>query len=69
MYFQGARGIPPIGNKEDYKHSTKTLKGKLTRDIATIILSKIILCIPESFNSNISHLIFDYTITFVNSQQ
>ena len=25
------------------------------------------LCIPESFNSNISHQLFYYTITFVNS--
>ena len=26
------------------------------------------ICIPESFNTNISHQLFDYTITFVNSQ-
>ena len=26
------------------------------------------ICIPESFNSNISKQLFDYTITFVNSQ-
>ena len=26
------------------------------------------VCIPESFNTNISHQLFDYTITFVNSQ-
>ena len=26
------------------------------------------LCITESFNTNISHQLFDYTITFVNSQ-
>ena len=26
------------------------------------------LVIPESFNTNISHQIFEYTITFVNSQ-
>ena len=26
------------------------------------------ICIPESFNTNISHKLFDYTITFVNSQ-
>ena len=26
------------------------------------------LSIPESFNANISHQLFDYTITFVNSQ-
>ena len=25
-------------------------------------------CIPESFNTNISHQLFDYTITFVNLQ-
>ena len=25
-------------------------------------------CLPESFNKNISHQLFDYTITFVNSQ-
>ena len=25
-------------------------------------------CIPESFNTNISHQLFDYTITFVNPQ-
>ena len=24
---------------------------------------------PESFNTNISHQLFDYTITFVNSQR
>ena len=29
---------------------------------------KIEFCIPESFNTNISHQLFDYTITFVNSQ-
>ena len=27
-----------------------------------------IFCIQESFNTNISHNFFDYTITFVNSQ-
>ena len=27
------------------------------------------LCIPESFNASISHQLFDYTITFVNSQR
>ena len=27
-----------------------------------------ILCIPENFNPNISQQLFDYTITFVNSQ-
>ena len=26
------------------------------------------ICIPESFNTNILHQLFDYTITFVNSQ-
>ena len=26
------------------------------------------LCIPESFNTNISHQLFDYTITFENLQ-
>ena len=25
--------------------------------------------IPESYNTNISHQLLDYTITFVNSQQ
>ena len=29
----------------------------------------IIVCIPERFNTNISHKLFDYKITFVNSQQ
>ena len=28
-----------------------------------------ILCTPESFNTIISHQLFDYTITFVNSQR
>ena len=32
-------------------------------------VSKNIFCTPESFNTNISHQLFDYTITFVNSQQ
>ena len=27
-----------------------------------------IFCIPESFNTNISHPLFDYKITFVNYQ-
>ena len=27
-----------------------------------------LFCIPESFNTNISHQVFYYTITFVNSQ-
>ena len=27
------------------------------------------ICIPESFDTNISHKLFDYIITFVNSQQ
>jgi hypothetical protein len=26
-----------------------------------------LFCIPESFNTNISHQLFDYTITFVNT--
>ena len=26
------------------------------------------ICIPERFNKNISYHLFDYTITFVNSQ-
>ena len=26
------------------------------------------LCIPESFNTNILHKLFEYTITFVNSK-
>ena len=26
------------------------------------------ICITESFNTNISHQLFDYSITFVNSQ-
>jgi hypothetical protein len=25
-------------------------------------------CIPENFNTNISHQLFDYTIIFVNPQ-
>ena len=28
----------------------------------------LIYCIPESFNTNIAHQLFDYTIIFVNSQ-
>ena len=27
-----------------------------------------LICIPESFNTNISHQLFDYTITFVDPQ-
>ena len=27
------------------------------------------LCIPESFNTNISHQLFDYKLTFENSQR
>ena len=27
-----------------------------------------VICIPESFNTNISHQLFDYIITYVNSQ-
>ena len=30
--------------------------------------SDLLLCVPESFNMNISHELFDYTITFVNPQ-
>ena len=26
------------------------------------------ICIPESFNTNIEHQLFDYKITFVNSK-
>ena len=26
------------------------------------------ICIPESFNTNISYQLFDYKITFINSQ-
>ena len=26
------------------------------------------ICIPENFNTNISHQLFDYIITFENSQ-
>ena len=29
---------------------------------------KLYICIPESFNTNISHQRFDYKVTFVNSQ-
>ena len=36
--------------------------GRMTKWSGTVI------CIPESFNSSISHQLFDYTITFVNSQ-
>ena len=28
-----------------------------------------LICMPESFNTNISHQFFDYKITFVNSQR
>ena len=31
-------------------------------------LHRKIFCIPESFTVNISHQLFDYTITFVNPQ-
>ena len=27
------------------------------------------ICVPESFNTNISHELFDYTITFLNSHR
>ena len=33
------------------------------------ILAYNFVCIPESFNTNISHQLFDYKITFVNSQR
>ena len=32
------------------------------------ICKKNVFCIPDIFNMNISHKLFDYTITFVNSQ-
>ena len=35
--------------------------------ITQIVLKKNIFCISESFNTNISHQIFDYKITIVNS--
>ena len=28
-----------------------------------------VICIPDSFNTNISQQLFDYTIIFVNSQR
>ena len=34
----------------------------------TFMLGKVI-CIPESFDKNISHQLFDYKITFVISQR
>ena len=33
----------------------------------TYILILFLLCIPKIINTNISHQLFDYTITFVNS--
>ena len=33
-----------------------------------LMLIEFVNCIPENFNTNISHQLFDYTITFVNSQ-
>ena len=33
----------------------------------TVIINKS-LCIPESFNTNISHQLFNYKITFMNSR-
>ena len=38
----------------------------LVKSIPKVIKNSI--CIPESFNTNISHQVFDYKITFVNSQ-
>ena len=38
-------------------------------EIKVPIYSFDLFCIPESFNSDISHQLFDYIITFVNSQQ
>ena len=32
------------------------------------IIGRKVYCIPESFNTNISHQLFDYTLTFLNSQ-
>ena len=32
------------------------------------VLITFVFCLPESFNTNISHQLFDYKITFVNSQ-
>ena len=34
----------------------------------SIFLASNYICIPESFNTNISHQHFDYKITFLNSQ-
>ena len=39
---------------------------KLKRKKYFLVKTKI-FCIPESFNTNISHQVFDYLITFVNS--
>ena len=33
-----------------------------------LIFKYIIICIPESFNMNISHQLLDFEITLVNSQ-
>ena len=30
-------------------------------------VSNLLICIPESFNMNISHQLFDHTTTFVNT--
>jgi hypothetical protein len=32
------------------------------------VLYNNVFCIPETFNTNISHQLLDYTINFVNSQ-
>ena len=37
--------------------------------VSIFYLNLKIICIPESFNTNISQQLFDNTITFVNSQQ
>jgi hypothetical protein len=34
-----------------------------------IVTQKNMFCIPECFNTNISHQLFKYTITFVDSQR
>jgi hypothetical protein len=45
------------------------LANKILKIVMKISILKIIsFFIPESFNTNISHQLFDYTITFVNSQ-
>ena len=37
-------------------------------EIVILVYMYNIIYIPESFNTNISHQLFDYKITFVNSQ-